>query len=91
MGQHYPRLASISWVKAVRAPHFPTPPPRTAAQKEGKRYERRVHAWALDRYGPLDYIPSPWFQYGDGSLVRFAQPDGLLLGERRAIIVEIKL
>jgi hypothetical protein len=64
---------------------------RTKLEKDGIRYERKVHARFSNEYG-LAYIPSMWFEYHDGETVKYCQPDGLMLfpDEKRMVIVEIK-
>lgn len=65
------------------------PGSNTAAQKAGKRFERKL----LKRISELDVRTSisPWIQYQNGNL-RFCQPDALLwLTPQDIVIVEAKL
>lgn len=64
---------------------------RTKLEKDGLRYERKVHERLHDQHG-LAYIASQWFDYFDGESVKHCQPDGLLLfpASRVLLIVEVK-
>lgn len=88
---HYRERVRPLWAKLCPVPIFPSPQGRTAREKAGLKYERRVHERLYEQYG-LDYIPSQWFSYHDGESVRYCQPDGILLLERFSIllIVEVK-
>lgn len=62
----------------------------TAAQKEGLRYEQRVHDVLTAIYG-IDYRPAPAILFEDRSGLRRAIPDGILRIGPVCVIVEIKL
>lgn len=73
-------------------PFFPQTP-RTAAEKRGVQYERKVQRELQARHG-CQYLPSPWFWYqvGDGR-TRYCQPDGLLIQPEHGLITiaEVKI
>lgn len=72
------------------SPFSRTPTGRTAAQKAGLRYERKVHEYLASVFCDA-YSPSQWFGYYDvhGSR-RFCQPDGILRFGNVAVIFEVK-
>lgn len=63
----------------------------SAAQKAGKRYERKAIAYLQERLGKA-FLPSPWYKFHDrkGTL-RWCQPDGLVLLPGIALLFEIKI
>jgi hypothetical protein len=73
---------------------------QTKAQKDGLRYERRTQDY-LEKLlhhgdGGSEFVLNcnPWILYfrrTDRSAACFCQPDALLIGEEKIIIVEIKL
>lgn len=70
---------------------FPrTPAGKTAAQKFGIRYEKRVHEF-LHAALPGLYDASPWFKYRNGKgELRYCSPDGIFRLGNVAIIFEVK-
>lgn len=62
----------------------------TAAQKLGLRYERKVTAGLMERFGPEAFCPQPSISFADSSGHRLAIPDGLLRLNNCVAIVEIK-
>lgn len=62
----------------------------THAQREGLRYEQRVHDVLLAIYGS-NYRPSAAILFEDRTGLRRAIPDGLLRVEASLVVVEIKL
>jgi hypothetical protein len=71
---------------------FHTPPQisygRTAAQRDGLRYEDRVQRF-LCREFP-SYVRSPVIRWVDDSGVRFCVPDGLLRNRSTVFVIEVK-
>lgn len=63
---------------------------RTGAQKEGLRYEQRVHDVLSAIYG-THYRPTPSILFRDISGMRRAIPDGLLRIENLCVLIEVKL
>lgn len=71
-------------------PFTSTPQGRTAAQRAGLRYERKVHEYLSSQYGEA-YVASQWFRYCKrGGSPRWCQPDGILHLGNMAVIFEIK-
>lgn len=67
-----------------------TPEGRTAAQKAGLAYERKVHEHLADTFGSA-YTPSQWYSYLDSSgKRRWCQPDGIVRVGALAVIFEVK-
>lgn len=62
----------------------------TAAQREGLRYEQRVHD-VLSALYQANYRASPAILFEDRTGLRRAIPDGLLRIENYLVVVEIKL
>lgn len=60
----------------------------TPAQKNGKRYERRVQAALAERV--KGFVPGQWFEFRDKIHRRFCQVDGLSQTEELTTIFEIK-
>ena len=60
----------------------------SAAQRNGKRYERRVLA-ELTAQLP-NFLPSQWFEFRDNLMRRYCQVDGLFLAGEAVAIFEIK-
>lgn len=78
-----------AWVAAT-GPFSRTPAGRTAAQRAGLRYERKVHGYLEDTFPGL-YMASQWFQYRDAcGALRWCQPDGLLRLGNVVVIFEVK-
>jgi len=81
----------------VRAAWLVTAPPHsriskssrnTAAQKAGKRYEKKVIEILNDIYTT---IPSPWISFDDKlGIERLCQPDCLVIFDCSVVVVEIK-
>lgn len=64
---------------------------RTYAQKEGLRYEQKVHDVLGAIYGS-DYTPSPSILYRDRRGLHRAIPDGTLrIGANLLVVIEVKL
>lgn len=63
---------------------------RTYAQKEGLRYEQKVHDVLSAIYGD-DYTPHPSILYRDRRGLRRAIPDGTLRIGAMLVVVEVKL
>lgn len=61
------------------------------ARAQGIYYERKVHEELLRLY-PDHYVPSPWFRFTDREVLRWCQPDGLLIDavQGQIIVVEVK-
>lgn len=62
---------------------------KTAAQKLGIRYERKVLRALQAEWGEA-FLASPWFKYEDASGLHWCQPDGVLKREKSATIFEVK-
>lgn len=79
-------------MKLIHYPPFPLLPARSQRERQGVRYERKVHSRLLDAWGFARYFPSQWFVFGDGRKVFYFQPDGLLFLEdpRRIALLEVK-
>lgn len=63
----------------------------SASQRQGLRYEKRVHSHLLSLY-PENYCPSPVLAFYDGWGRRFCIPDGIVAfsSPRRMFIFEFK-
>ncbi len=61
----------------------------TAAQKNGKRYEKKVLEKLTDLFGS-SFFPGHWLRFHDASGLRYCQVDGLLHSERLTAIFEVK-
>jgi len=92
-----PRFQSAEGVRsawAVASGPFgrtPTLRGRSAAQKAGIRYERKVLSALAAEYGG-NFLPSPWFQYvpKDSDLRRWCQLDGIHRVEGVVTLFEVK-
>lgn len=63
---------------------------RSAAQKAGIRYERKVLK-ELSAEFPGEFLPSQWFRFDDGSpSIRWCQVDGLRVAPSHVTIFEVK-
>jgi hypothetical protein len=86
----------VDWAGlAVGRPFFGGKKNRSSeAQKAGIRYERRAQEYLTELF-PDQYVASPWvaFRLKGEPLIRWCQPDGLIVDiERsRVTVVEIKL
>lgn len=101
--ENFRRARHLSKVKPIAAELLREPPLyvknksqnniRSAASERGLEYESFVLDWLEESYGE-SFLPSPWFRYMElDHIVRYAQPDGILLDLRagRIVLVEIKL
>lgn len=62
------------------------------ARAAGLRYERRAQLYLAAMAGSREYLRGPWVAFkchGDAQW-RYCQPDGVLVEEKRIVIVEIK-
>jgi hypothetical protein len=62
----------------------------TAAQKAGKRYEKKAFTYLKDRYG-LDVLLHPWIAFTNGKHERLCQPDALVIRQPKVFIIEVKV
>lgn len=60
----------------------------SAAQRAGKRYEKKIHTELQKLWA--EYWRSPWFQYTNQSGTYYCQPDGLLHTPYGTVIIEVK-
>lgn len=69
------------------------PAPRGAAAKEGIRFERRVIAGLLSRFGNHRVLPGPLIHFVDAGQRSCAIPDALVFSPdfTKAVVVEVKL
>ncbi len=94
-GHHLARLAKPPIVSASLASQSPlkgikNPGSKTAAQKQGKRYEAKILK-KTDLFTSVTSLKSPWLQYIDAQGLRFCQPDLLLFYKDIIVLCEIKL
>lgn len=63
----------------------------TAAQRNGKRYERQALAYLAGVLG-RGFTPSQWFKYHAGALhaPRYCQTDGIFVDDSGVVIFEVK-
>lgn len=62
----------------------------SAAQRAGKRYERKALAYLAGVLG-RSFAPSRWFRFYDGTKLRYCQVDGLLRDDEGIVIFEVKV
>lgn len=64
----------------------------TAAQRAGKRYERKALRFLSGLYGSC-FVPQPWYKYQTkrDAPLRWCQPDGVLFTPSGVVIFEIKV
>ena len=75
-----------AWKTAPR--HMPTSR-YTNAQKNGRRYEKKIGTRLLSALPSIEL--SPWFEFDSSlGLGRLCQPDAILVGEKELTIFEIK-
>lgn len=86
----------VTSVRFADSPPFGNGPRKmTAAQKNGKRYERKVLSalaslWAGNK--ACKFLSAPWVEYHDNrNEPRFCQPDAILIEEWKVFIFEVKL
>jgi len=89
------KVASVHWLEKKPAYIARKRSKRTTGKKlAGLAYEKKVNKELGDRYGDT-YVPGPWLSFTTESsnLLRYAQPDGLIvdLDTGRITICEIKL
>jgi len=63
----------------------------TAAQKAGKRYERKVLSMLGKTFGS-GLLPQPWFRFEDeNGKLRYCQPDAIYMSENFSAVFEVKI
>lgn len=62
---------------------------KSAAQKAGIRYERKIISELISEY-PDGLRPGQWFRFEDASGLRWCQVDALRVEPQRAIVFEVK-
>lgn len=80
--------AFIAWGQEAQMPR-----PRGAAAREGIRYERRVLAGLLSRFGDRRVLPGPLIHFVDAGQRSCAIPDALVFSPdfTKVAVVEVKL
>lgn len=91
---------NVQWAELRKRGPWQTeaqPMGRTPAQRNGQRYERKVHQALSAQFSPergtLLYAPSMWIAYSvtnEGKL-HWAQPDGLLIDLSRGLIIVLEI
>lgn len=79
----------VGWSTTIVA----KPEARTAAQKLGLRYEKKILSWLAEEevLGKFPITRGPCLKFRDGHQHRICFPDAVVkIGERRHLIVEIK-
>jgi hypothetical protein len=64
-------------------------PAGSAAQRAGKRYEKRVMAFLRDVF-PARLHEAPWYQLVDNHGMRYCQPDAILDLGTYIVVIEVK-
>ena len=91
MLEQYRTRVYQSRVRLIQQPPFELGRPQTKRQRLGLKYERKVLEKLGEEFG-LAFIPSPWWEYQEGTRTAYCQMDGVLVLEESStlLIVECK-